>query len=61
MDTKIMKPNQNGSFKFRAGLVLLQILLPLGFYAALDLGGVIAEGVLAAAFVISMAVLIWLG
>lgn len=52
---------QRGNFKVRAVLLLLQILLPFGLYFAIRIESLVPAGLLAAAFLISMGVLLWLG
>lgn len=52
---------QRGNFKMRAVLLLLQILLPFGLYFAIRFGSMVPAGLLAAVFLFSMGVLVWLG
>jgi hypothetical protein len=57
----IIKKNQHGSFRFRAGLLITQILLPFGLYCALDWKRTFLAWLIGVLFTLSMVVLIWLG
>ena len=55
------KKRTYGGFKVRAGLLALQILLPFGLYFALGLQHDAAAVGMAVLFIVSMAVLVWMG
>jgi len=61
MGEKTAKKNQKSKLRLRTVLMFLQILLPFGLYAALQMDGSLAAGVIAGAFLLSMGMMVWLG
>jgi uncharacterized iron-regulated membrane protein len=55
------KKRTHGGFKVRAALLVLQICLPFGLYFALSLTHLAAAMGIAFIFLLSMAVLVWMG
>jgi uncharacterized MnhB-related membrane protein len=57
----VVETKKKGKSNLKNGLLIVQILLPFGAYLALQAGNRLWAGVIAGAFVLSMAVLVWAG
>ena len=55
------KAQGSGKQRMRTGLLVLQILLPFGLYAAMRLDSQLSAVLIAGAFVLCMAVMVWVG
>ena len=60
MSSKEEKLNKIG-LREKSILMFLMILLPLGLYAAMQMGASFLAWIVAGLFVLSMAVMVWLG
>ena len=61
MDKNKTKPKNKAKLKMKTGLLLMQILLPFGLYAAMQIDSQLAAWLVASAFSLSMIAMVWVG
>ena len=61
MEKKWIQKIRYSRLRIRSALLFLQVLLPFGLYASLQMGWPLPAGLSAGAFVLSMGVMVWLG
>ena len=55
------KAQGSGKQRLRTGLLMLQIFLPFGLYAAMQGDAQLAAVLIAGAFILSMGAMVWVG
>ena len=55
------KAQNSSKQRLRTGLLMLQILLPFGLYAAMQMDARLPAVLIAGAFVLCMTVMVWVG
>jgi len=61
MNEKNKEAQKKSKHRLRTGLMFMQILLPFGLYAAMQIDSQLAAGLIAIAFVLSMGAMVWVG